>query len=69
MATNRIYLKCTCGDKLFLGKRLGLKYWWEYYSDSKYPKLKSLEEKINKFYEEHSTHSIDEFRIEYEMSK
>lgn len=50
MADNRIYMKCaTCGAKLFLGKSHFNGAYYENYSQDE----GSLEEKLNKFYDEH----------------
>ena len=66
MANNRIYLRCnSCGKTLFLGKRLGLGYWYENYR----PEEGSLEEQLNRFYDEHeycNGAGLDCFDIEYE---
>ena len=71
MANNRIYLKCKCcGKTLFLGKRLGGGY---YISDYACYNGVPLEDRLNRFYDEHAfcpgTHfkGLDCFEIEYEM--
>ena len=81
MADNRIYLRCKeCGKKLFLGKRLGIGYYWNNYgkenneSKANDPNWKKqddrpLEERLNEFFEEHEFcgDSIDyQFEIAYE---
>ena len=58
MANNRIYLRCKqCGDVLYLGKT---------FSSCYYRNLgeKSLEEKLNEFYEKHEV-CIDELKDNY----
>lgn len=48
MASNRIYLRCKeCGEKLYLGKRLGEDYWYDDYDGI------SLKMKLNDFYSDH----------------
>ena len=50
MANNRIYLRCRgCGETLFLGKS----YLGGFYYENYHPE-KSLEEKLNAFYERHN---------------
>lgn len=66
MANNRIYLRCnSCGEKLFLGKRLGGGYWYRNYRLEE----GTLEEQLNKFYGKHEfcgEAGPDCFDIEYE---
>jgi hypothetical protein len=83
MADNRIYLRCKgCGKELFLGKRLGLGYYWENYgkennqrfaNDPNWEKQddRSLEDRLNEFYDEHECcgdAGVDCFELRYESS-
>lgn len=62
MALNRIYLRCKkCGSTLFLGKTFGEGYYWYKYDDKR-----SLEERLNSFYDEHDICGETCFEIEYE---
>lgn len=65
MANNRIYLRCKyCGKELFLGKRFCEGYYYKNYNSDK-----TLEEKLNEFYDEHSfcnDYTQDCFEINYE---
>lgn len=49
MADDRIYMQCNiCGKKLYLGKQFGWQpFYWESYDG------RTLEEKLNEFFEEH----------------
>ena len=81
MADNRIYLRCAeCKKVLFLGKRLGLGYYWSNYGkynnehqadNPNYKKQdeRPLEDRLNEFYEEHEWcgDTMDHFDIVYEM--
>lgn len=80
MADNRIYLRCKeCGCLLFLGKRLGIGYYWDNYgriNNSRFhndPNYKMqderpLEDRLNEFYENHEWcgDTLDHFDIVYE---
>ena len=66
MADNRIYIKCECcGAQLFLGKRLGLNFYWENYgkwNNEEYGDREgyvkqdesSLEDRLNRFFYDHA---------------
>lgn len=51
MADNRIYLRCKgCGEVMYLGKCIGRGYYWcDYYNGAH----GTLEEQLNRFYDEH----------------
>ncbi len=56
MADDRIFLKCNiCGDTLFLGKQFGFSafYWRNYGLMNGDKNSPSLEDRLNKFYEDH----------------
>lgn len=67
MANNRIYIRCKgCGEELYLGKHFGVDsfYYNNYNSD------KTLEEKLNAFYEKHAWcggYPLECFEITYDQ--
>ena len=68
MANNRIYLRCkSCGDHIFIGKRLGSGYWLS----ENYPEYKGVPflDRLNEFYDKHKycNDYADCFEIEYEF--
>ena len=82
MADNRMYLRCRgCGKELYLGKRLGVGYYWENYgklnnehhvNDPNWAKQdeRSLEDRLNQFYEDHEWcegAGLDCFELIYEV--
>ena len=72
MANNRIYLKCNaCGKTLFLGKSFLNGYTYVNYDRITNPFAKSLETKLNDFYDEHTYCGLSlndgDFSIEYEL--
>ena len=72
MANNRIYLKCNiCGDVLYLGKSFAMGYYWENYGKiNGDPNSPSLEDRLNKFFDEHTYCKNEgndgDYSIEYE---
>ena len=70
MANNRVWLKClNCGEKLYLGKRMGdAQYWWYDYGDGE------LGRQLNEFYKKHAdcvyreNGAIDNYTIEFEVA-
>ena len=66
MANNRIYLKCkACGKELYLGKHFLSAFYYVNYDETT-----SLEEKLNKFYDEHEWCQggpLECFTISYEF--
>lgn len=82
MADNRIYLRCKgCGKELFLGKRLGLGYYWYNYGKDNNERFanepnwkkqddRPLEDRLNEFYDEHECcgdKGFDCFELSYEI--
>jgi hypothetical protein len=73
MADNRMYLRCRgCGEELFLGKRIGIGYYWYNYgkennaSHADDPTWKKQDERpfeyrLNQFYEDHELCGEDGF--------
>jgi hypothetical protein len=60
MANNRMYLKCSCGERAYLGKRMGDGY---YFQDGA-----RLQDELGKFYDTHEwcPGGLDHFSIDYE---
>lgn len=51
MANNRLYLRCNvCGEEMFLGKDFLTGFYWTDYSE----KGIHLEDRLNKFFDEHA---------------
>ena len=76
MANNRLYLKCSCGAELFIGKRFDGGYYWTNYGKLNQTVYKGyvpqddrpLEDRLNEFYQDHEWcgGTLDHFTLEYE---